>query len=169
MTTNQLRWAELQEAKRHNVVSEGIGSATLSETARHNVEWERQNWYSAQAQANYQRMQGQASMSQAGAAWQNAITRQGELAESSRHNKKFEDIQQLSAESNWKNALTRGLEYTLESNKWMSGGLAESWARAGLWNTQARTLPVQTGINAIGALSGAGKLFTNLNQEVNYG
>lgn len=162
MTTNQLRWAELVENKRHNLASEAISTSTLNETTRHNTEWERQNWYSAQAQAAYQRTQGQASLQQAGAAWQNAVTRQGELQENVRHNQVYEDIQQLQADTGWRNALTNAGKLTLEQNQWNSAGLAEAWSRADWYSTQSRLAPVNTGINAIGALGGAIKPFVSM-------
>lgn len=51
MTTNQLKFAELQENKRHNLATEFVASGSLSESSRHNVETERTNWYSAQQSA----------------------------------------------------------------------------------------------------------------------
>lgn len=36
MTQNQLKWFELSEGKRHNLVTEGVEQGKLSETTRHN-------------------------------------------------------------------------------------------------------------------------------------
>lgn len=163
MTSNQLKWAEISENKRHNLASEQIGSGTLAETTRHNVEWERQNWYTAQAQARYQDRaataqlaQAAASQSQAGAAWQNAATNAANLAELKRHQSVMESIQQQEADTRSRQAITAMGSLQLERDKWSGGQQAESWSRANLWNTQSTAIPVQTGAqlaNAMGSMT----------------
>lgn len=72
MTTNQLRWAELQEGKRHNLVQEDIGRGTLNEAVRHNLVGEDVNWYTAEQQAGIGWSQASASHKQAAASAMNA-------------------------------------------------------------------------------------------------
>lgn len=97
MTQNQLKWFELQEGRRHNVATEKIGTDTLSETQRHNLADEGTKWFSARSSDVIGRSQAAAAHRQAGASESNAVsnrinayTRQGELAETSTHNRNVE-------------------------------------------------------------------------------
>lgn len=97
MTQNQLKWFELNEGRRHNLATEKVNSDTLEETRRHNVADEGTKWFSARSSDVIGRSQAAAAHRQAGASESNAVTnrmnaytRQGELAETSAHNRNVE-------------------------------------------------------------------------------
>lgn len=97
MTQNQLKWFELSEGRRHNLATEKVNSDTLEETRRHNVADEGTKWFSARSSDVIGRSQAAAAHRQAGASESNAVTnrmnaytRQGELAETSTHNRNVE-------------------------------------------------------------------------------
>lgn len=93
LTSNQIKYAELQETVLHNRNTEGIQRGTLSETSRHNVQDEGIRWYSARNQAYVNTgqlgvAQGQLKVAEAqlyvngfdtATRRINAITQQGEL------------------------------------------------------------------------------------------
>lgn len=67
MTQNQIKFAELAEAKRHNVAVEQKDVKALEESARHNVAQEGINWYEAgakQTAATASLMQAQSKSAQ---------------------------------------------------------------------------------------------------------
>lgn len=101
MTANQIEYAKHLEAKRHNQASESaekdkaqaqLSQAqtaiyTANETARHNREGERINWFTAQSESQYRDVAGRAqlltasaNLKQADVAAANAAIRQNELA-----------------------------------------------------------------------------------------
>lgn len=104
MTTNQLKWAEISESRRHNVTSETettrhnlateeVASNTLAETQRHNQVSEETNWFTAQnnagigwANAASNAKQAAAAQTQAAASLQNAQTQAAAQVEMARHN-----------------------------------------------------------------------------------
>lgn len=50
MTTNQLRFAELKESVRHNLITEGWTGSGVSENVRHNMQMENISWYGNETQ-----------------------------------------------------------------------------------------------------------------------
>lgn len=91
MTTNQLKFAELEENKRANRVREEQGFASIAESKRHNLETERTNWYSAQSNYDVGSKQAQAALQNAAAMGFNAQTNRLGQQETVRHNTILED------------------------------------------------------------------------------
>lgn len=115
MTHNQIDFARLKEERRHNVAGEGetgrhnraseaIGATSASaavsqasaahrmasETARHNIETENINWYSAQNLAYLQGAQAYNQYNMGMKAGSEVGVQAGQLSESERHNRATE-------------------------------------------------------------------------------
>lgn len=148
MTHNQIDFARLKEERRHNIVGEketgrhnlaqeAIGSTsaaaamsqaaashrTASELARHNVQTENINWYTAENLAGLQAAQAYSNIQTGKKVGSEVGIQAGQLEETRRHNVASEAIEQEKAE-----AATRSSK--AQVSKAITGGLRDVAAGA---------------------------------------
>lgn len=140
MTTNQIKWFEASEGKRHNLEMERQGSRKLG-----------QDYEIGSRQAGAAESQAAASHRQAGASESNAVTnrinaatRQAELGEAARHNYAMEDIGYTTADYPYFEWAQGGQDYMAARAEQSRAGAKESRARANESGSRKQLLEKQT-------------------------
>jgi 3-deoxy-D-arabino-heptulosonate 7-phosphate (DAHP) synthase len=162
MTTNQLRYAELQETTRHNLSTEGLTGFSYTEAARHNVEQERTNWYAA----NTSRMVG---MGQVAVGQQGNVISAARQSEDARHNLITEGIENFRASAYGEQASATARETGLRGDALekqlpyiqskIASEVRDIQASAGKKETETKLMPLVEGFKAAGIFTGGANRF----------